>query len=131
MTHRHTLDFRTLQHYSVVMTIAEIAVSAEATIVVGDREQHEVAYGFASDLMSDVLTVMQDNVLLITGLANLQTIRTAIMADISAILIVRNKRATQDMRHAAHEGGIVLLETEFSMFRASGILYDAGLLAVF
>ena len=113
------------------MTVAEIAASVEATIVAGDNENHELTYGFASDLMSDVLTVMQDHVLLITGLANVQTIRTATMADITAVLIARNKRATREMKQAAEEGRIILLETGFSMFRASGILYEAGLSAVF
>ncbi len=81
--------------------------------------------------MSDVLTIMQDNVLLITGLSNTQTVRTATMADITTVLLVRDKRATDDMKQAAEENDLVLLETAYSMFRASGILYGAGLKAVF
>lgn len=113
------------------MTIAEIVQAVDGRIAAGDGEEREVVYGFSSDLMSDVLTVMQDNVLLITGLANLQTVRTATMADIQTILLVRNKRATDDMKSAAEENEVVLMETSYSMFRASGILYGAGLKAVF
>jgi predicted transcriptional regulator len=113
------------------MTIGEIVEAVDGSIVVGDREDRDVVYGFSSDLMSDVLTVMQDNVLLITGLANLQTVRTATMADITTILLVRNKRATEDMKTAAEENDVVVIETSYSMFRASGILYGAGLKAVF
>jgi hypothetical protein len=49
---------------------------------------------FASDLMSDVLTLKNDNLVLITGLATLQTIRTAEMADINCIIFVRNKKVS-------------------------------------
>ncbi|MFP4374381.1 MAG: DRTGG domain-containing protein [Spirochaetaceae bacterium] len=113
------------------MTIAEIIEAVDGRIAVGDRREHEVFYGFSSDLMSDVLTIMQDNVLLITGLSNTQTVRTATMADITTVLLVRDKRATDDMKQAAEENDLVLLETAYSMFRASGILYGAGLKAVF
>jgi hypothetical protein len=113
------------------MTIAQVAEAVEGRIAAGNDSGREVTYAFSSDLMSDVLTVMQDNILLITGLANVQTIRTATMADITSILLVRNKRATGEMRTAAEENGMVLIETTYSMFRASGILYGAGLKAVF
>ena len=113
------------------MTISQIVEAVEGRIATGDRHDREVVYGFSSDLMSDVLTVMQDHVLLVTGLSNLQTVRTATMADISTILLVRNKRATTEMKKAAEENGMVLIETSFSMFRTSGILYQAGLKPVF
>ena len=113
------------------MTIAQIAQAVEGRIAAGNDNEREVTYAFSSDLMSDVLTVMQDNILLITGLANVQTIRTATMADITSILLVRNKRATDEMKAAAEENGMILVETSYSMFRASGILYEAGLKAVF
>jgi hypothetical protein len=52
---------------------------------------------FSSDLMSDVLTLDEDNILLITGLANLQLISTAEMADINAVLLARGKQASTEM----------------------------------
>jgi hypothetical protein len=57
--------------------------------------------------MSDVLTLDQDNVVLITGLATLQTIRTAEMADINCIIFVRNKRATSEMIRLAGKPGLI------------------------
>ncbi len=51
---------------------------------------------FSSDSMSDVLTLDENNILLITGLANLQLIRTAEMADINPVLLAREKQATPD-----------------------------------
>lgn len=97
-------------------------------MVSGDfAEETEVEKAFSSDLMSDVLTLDDHRILLITGLANLQLIRTVEMADIPVVLLSRNKNATPEMIELAKEIGIILLETPFSIFRASGVLYQNGL----
>ena len=80
------------------MKIRQIMALTGATVVCGNgREDHEVQCAFASDLMSDVLTLDCNGVLLVTGLCNMQTIRTAEMADVSCILFVRGKKATPDI----------------------------------
>jgi hypothetical protein len=81
--------------------------------------------------MSDVLTLDTDHLLLLTGMANLQVIRTAEMADIFCIAFVRGKRVTPDMKQLAIENNIVLIETPFSMFRAAAVLFNAGLPPVY
>lgn len=91
----------------------------------------EVEYSFASDLMSDVLTIETDNILLLTGLANLQTIRTAEMSDISKIIFVRKKKATPEMIQLAEENDMILVECDYSMFKTSGLLFTAGLKPVY
>ena len=113
------------------MTLKEIVNLLEAHIVAGNIEGEVVETGFCSDLMSDVLTLDTDKMLLITGTANVQTIRTAEMADIRSILLVRNKKATDDMLKLAEESGIVILQTPFSSFRSCGILYTSGLKPVY
>ena len=95
------------------------------------EEDSGVARAFASDLMSDVLTLLADQLLLITGLNTIQTIRTAEMADIRHVLLVRGKIPDGRMREIAGEHGIILMSTRFSMFKSSGILYAAGLEAVY
>ncbi|PKP11101.1 MAG: hypothetical protein CVU09_04345 [Bacteroidetes bacterium HGW-Bacteroidetes-4] len=82
---------------------------------------------FASDLMSDVLTLDASNTILITGLANLQTIRTAEMSDIECVIIGRNKKVTPDMLELAIKSNICLIESPFSVFKISGILYQNGI----
>ena len=81
--------------------------------------------GYSSDLMSDVLTLDTDNLVLLTGLVNLQAIRTAEMADIKAIVFVRNKKASQEMIDLARENGICLLESPYSLFKSSGMLFQS------
>jgi serine kinase of HPr protein (carbohydrate metabolism regulator) len=91
----------------------------------------EIDYGFSSDLMSDVLTTTSDHLSLITGLANAQVIRTAEMSDISLIVFVRGKKVSEDMITLAQENDIAIIETSLSMFKTSGILYEAGLKPLF
>ncbi|MBR5795719.1 MAG: hypothetical protein IKY26_06215 [Erysipelotrichaceae bacterium] len=90
----------------------------------------EYQYVFASDLMSDVLalvTMDSEETILVTGLVNPQTLRTAEMLDISLVILVRNKILTEDLIDQAQDHGIQLMTTKFSMFETCGLLYEKGL----
>ncbi|MBN2693740.1 hypothetical protein JXR93_03675 [bacterium] len=114
------------------MRLKKIIDLLEGNLLCGEeRLNDEVEFAFASDLMSDVLTVADSEILLITGLANIQTIRTSEMSDISHVLLVRNKRVTQEMLSLAIENGIALIESPYSMFKVCGILYNLGIKPVF
>lgn len=114
------------------MKIQQIKALTDATVVCGsDREDHDVQCAFASDLMSDVLTLDCNEVLLVTGLRNMQTIRTAEMADVSCILFVRGKKITPDMLQLAAENDMILMETNHSMYHTVGELYCHGLLPIY
>ena len=114
------------------MTLREILELTEATLVCGNSHTEDtITYGFASDLMSDVLTILEDNIIMITGLSSVQAIRTAEMSDIRNILLVRNKKPSDAMIEIAEELGISISSTPYSLFRASGVLYGAGLKPVY
>lgn len=93
-----------------------------------EASQLNIEYGYSCDLMSDVLAFVQNNVLLLTGLLHPQVIRTAEMLDIPAILFVRGKLPNADIIAMAKEREIVLLQTNHSLFTASGLLHEKGLL---
>ncbi len=114
------------------MKLNEIIVQVNAKVLVGNPEEYsDIEKAFSSDLMSDVLTLDEDNILLITGMANVQLIRTAEMADIKVVLLARNKRANPDMVQLAEENGLLLLQTPYSIFKTSGILFSCGLKPVY
>lgn len=114
------------------MKLTEIIRLTKARPVAGNHmENRIIRKAFSSDLMSDVLTLDEEHILLITGLTNVQLIRTAEIADIEVVLLARNKRASEEMIRLAEETGLVLLETPYSIFRASGILYENGLEPVY
>jgi predicted transcriptional regulator len=114
------------------MKIREVVALLDAKVF-GNKQmlENEVEFAFSSDLMSDVLTVKTQNVLLLTGLANIQSLRTAEMSDVINVIYVRGKRITDDMKELAEENGILLMECNYSMFRASGILYKAGIKPIY
>lgn len=110
------------------MTIKEIAEKINGRVVCGEERLSEVIeYAFSSDLMSDVLKVDRENILLITGLANLQTIRTSEMSDINCIVFARNKKINSEILSLAEENRMVLIECPHSVFKISGELYIAGI----
>lgn len=114
------------------MKVEDIARVLDSRIVCGDDQlQYAIEVAFASDLMSDVLTLKHDHVLLITGLANTQTIRTAEMSDIKCIVFARNKKATPEMIQMAEENEIIILECRYSVFKTCGLLYQEGVKPVY
>ncbi len=114
------------------MKVREIAEILDARLVCGqDSLDYDIEVAFASDLMSDVLTLKNDHVLLITGLNNVQTIRTAEMSDIHCIIFARNKKASPEMIALARDNDMVVMECRYSVFKTCGLLYGAGVKAVF
>ena len=110
------------------MQLCQVQQILEATVWTGaERLEHEVYSACGCDLMSDVLAFAKEKVLLLTGLINLQVIRTAEMLDIKAIVFVRGKKPSQDMINLAKERGIVLFSTNIPLYPACGKLYEAGL----
>lgn len=109
------------------MTLREIATLIHAQIIHENGQlDNAIRHAFAADLMSDVLRLDTSEMLLITGLANLQVIRTAEMSDINFILFVRGKQATPEMIELAKECNIAILQSKQSMFKVCGELYKAG-----
>lgn len=90
----------------------------------------EVKGGCGADLMSDVLASIQPEAVLLTGLCNPQVIRTAQMADVSAIVLVRGKLPPAETVNLAKEEGIPLISSPFGMFELCGRLFLAGLVSL-
>ncbi len=110
------------------MTIADVKRILNAEILCGDEFlDREVHNACGSDMMSDVLAFVKDQSVLMTGLVNLQVIRTAEMMDMLCVVFVRGKEPTPEMIELAKEFSIVLLKTPLRMFTACGLLYQNGL----
>ncbi len=114
------------------MTIKDITERIGGHLVCNEEQKSlEVEYAFSSDLMSDVLTVEKENMVLITGLSNLQAIRTSEMSNINCIIFARDKKVNKDIISLAKENDMVLIESPYSVFRISGELYKAGIKPLF
>ena len=110
------------------MTVKEIAQILDAQWLCGQEEGDRVVhYAFASDMMSDVLAYVQEDTVLLTGLVNSQSVRTAEMLDLPCVVFVRGKNPHQDAILRARELGMAALSTQYTMFEACGRLFAAGL----
>lgn len=110
------------------MTVHDIRDLLDAAVLAGETLMDtQVHTACGSDMMSDVLAYVKDQSVLITGLCNPQTIRTAEMMDIVCLVFVRGKTPDENMLQMAREREIAVLTTQLPMFSACGILYGAGL----
>jgi predicted transcriptional regulator len=110
------------------MTVREIVSILNAEVHTGDTLLDKpVSAACGSDLMSDVIAFVKDEVALLTGLNTIQAVRTAIIMDVTVIIMVRGKKPSRDMIRLAEENGIAVLSTDLPMFLACGTLYASGL----
>lgn len=115
------------------MLVKEIVALLEAReIYLDDQSVYQKNYdkGFSSDLMSDALALLKnetEDILFITGLANVQSLRTAEVLDLETILFVRGKPLDMSIVDMAKNLHISLFQTDLTMFEACGKLYEAGM----
>ena len=111
------------------MTLEEVKEILNAEVITGfNNLEMEVKMGCGCDLMSDVLAFIKSDSLLLTGLTNIQVIRTAEMADIVAICFIRGKKPDEETIRLAKSKGLPLLVTQLPLFESCGQLYKKGLI---
>ena len=110
----------------LIKTVREIL---DAKVLSGEEmlDTQEVHSACGSDLMSDVLAFVKDQGLLLTGLMNLQVVRTMDMMDMKCVVCVRGKVPDEGICKLAQERGIVVMSTHHRLYTACGLLYSNGL----
>ncbi len=115
----------------MAMKLSDIKNTLKAEVIVGeDRLDIPVSAGTGSDLMSDMLTGPTSGSVLLTGLNNIQVVRTSVIAGVAAVVLVRGKHPSDDMKEHAAEHGLPMLSTPYTMYSACGRLYREGLRGV-
>ena len=109
------------------MTLKDVMELLDAKILTcEDKLNVEATKACASDLMSDILSFTEPGSILLTGLANLQTIYTAEMADIICVCFVRGKKPDKRIIDLAKSKNLPLMTTELTMLEGCGRLYMKG-----
>lgn len=110
------------------MKLSRIKDILSAECLAGEEHlEQEILSACGADLMSDVLAYVKDQGVLLTGLCNAQTIRTAEMMDMRCVVFVRGKAPGEDIITLAKECEIAVLRSPLRMYEACGKLYAAGL----
>jgi predicted transcriptional regulator len=113
------------------MTLHEIRDLLQCEVLTGgDSLQADVTQVVASDGMSEILAFAKSKELMITGLTNIQSIRTADIAGVSAVIYCRGKLPEKKVIEFARQKRIPVLATKMVMFDICGILYNKGLTGV-
>ncbi len=109
------------------MTIHEFLEILDAKPVIPCEHSVEIKSIFASNMMSEVLTLQDSDAALLTTLNNPQVIRTAEMQDLACVCFTFDKTPSEDTVKLAQEKDIPIVCTSLCLFEACGKLYEAGM----
>ena len=93
----------------------------------GDLLQSEIAHGYASDLMSDVIANAQPGDIWVTLQVHVNVVAVASMREISAVVLTRARRPLPETEEKAREEKIPILVSDLSAFEVIGRLYSLGI----
>ncbi len=110
------------------MKLSEVKDLLQCEVLAGENElSADVLQVVASDGMSEILAFAKSRDLMVTGLTNIQSIRTADIAGVCAVVYCRGKRPDKKVIEFARQKKIPVLVTAMVMFDICGILYGKGL----
>lgn len=108
------------------MTMIEVAEVLKAEVLVkGEGFHRAVRHVVASDLMSDVLLVDEDDMLLLTSLASDQVLRTAQIVGAVGVVVVNGKPLPSSMVNVANDLNMTLATSRFSKYDACVAIHAA------
>ena len=99
------------------MKATEIQALLNATVLVGPLPEEEILTACGSDMMSDVLAFPKDRMVLLTGLTNPHTVRTAELLDVMMIIFVRGKLPSEEVLNMAEDAGIAVVDDRIHALR--------------
>ena len=108
------------------MTMSEVAEVLKAEVLMkGEGMQRRVGHVMASDLMSDVLLVDEEDMLLLTSLASDQVLRTAQIVGAVGVVVVNGKPLPSSMVNVANDLHMTLATCKLSKYDACVAVHTA------
>lgn len=102
-----------------------VAVLQAEVLIEGDGVQRPIQHVMASDLMSDVLLVDEEDMLLLTSLASDQVLRTAQIVGAVGVVIVNGKPLPSSMPKVAKDLGMTLAVSHMTKYEACIAVHQA------
>lgn len=107
------------------MKIADIVKELNLRVIAGEKAlTNEVSGGYASDLLSDVIGNAESGFAWITLQTHHNIVAVALLKELSAVIIVKGLKASEDTIRKSNEENIPVLSTEDDTFTISGRLFE-------
>jgi hypothetical protein len=110
--------------------IAEAAGLESLTPEISADGSADVAGGYCSDLLSDVLAHAPHGGVLVTIQVHMNVIAVAVHAELAAVIFASDRTPDEDVRQMAVKEGIALYRSSQCAFDLAGRLYGLGLRGV-
>jgi hypothetical protein len=109
------------------MKLSEIADSLNFEVKTCQTElEREVAGGYASDLLSDVIANAREGDVWITLQIHQNIVAVAFLNNLAGIIIVGGRNPDADTLSKAEEQGVVIMVSELPTYEIVGRLYGMG-----
>lgn len=86
-------------------------------------EDFDVTWGYASDLLSDVMGRAEPGSIWFTIQKHPNIVAVATLKDLTAIILTNDSKPDEETISKADQNGIPIYSTKYSTFEACGILY--------
>lgn len=107
------------------MTILEVSEALKADVLVkGEGVGKAIRHVVASDLMSDVLLVDEEDMILLTSLASDQVLRTAQIVGAVGVIVVNGKPLPSSMVNVANDLRMTLATLRLSKYDACVAVHE-------
>ncbi len=108
------------------MKVKELIDKLEMEVIVGADLDKEIVGGYVGDLLSNVMARAEAGNLWITIQGHQNVIAVALLADISAVIVVENFKIEEVAVKRAEEKGINLLRTPLTSYKLISELVKMG-----
>ncbi len=111
------------------MNLKEIIANLNLTVLTTPRDFSAITPqgGYASDLLSCVMTGAQPDDIWITLQAHMNVVAVASLREVSAVILTENAQPEADVIAKANEQGVVLLATPAASYQVIGKLWSMGI----
>lgn len=107
------------------MTLKEVTDKLGWKVITGQEHlDKKITGGYCSDLLSDVMGNAQEGQVWLTIQVHKNIIAVASLKELSAIVLVKGLKASEDAIEAAKEEAIPLLQTNEPAFETAAMLYN-------
>lgn len=110
------------------MNLGEVVKSLSLDLKTGEDEmEREVAGGYASDLLSDVIAGAREGDLWITLQIHQNIVAVAFLNNLAGIVIVGGREPDPETLEKAEEQDIPIMVTALPAYELAGKLYEMGI----